>query len=283
MTIFFEDMKLKDHLAAHALSRGGLGGAEAGSAAALKDCLTETAWPVRPEGGAKSLQDILRRVCEKAGVQFFDGPAKPAPVKNGRLRTLSVNGHDKLKTRYVFFATPAAAERAGAAAATAGGLISGGRMATAVMRFKLSDSIEPPSGDMKSVFQIVDEGDDMRRARDAAVRGRLPDKLPVEFEFNEKGDIVARTSYCPAAFCEEGEWRPWTSQDRQVVATRIKERLTSRMPQLAEIIRSTRIEVTGPPEDAVFSYADDIIVQPLRHDAIGAAVRLIDRVINGAN
>lgn len=282
---FFENAQLKDHLAAHALSRGGLSGVEAGSAASLTDSLNETAWPVRPEGGAKALQEVLRTICEKAGVQFFDGPLKPGPVRkegrNGRLRTLSVNGHDKLKTRYVFFATPAAAEQAGAASAALGGAIGGGRMATAVMRFKLADATDPPSGDTNAIFQIVDEGDDMRRARNAAVRGRLPEKLPVEFEFTSNGDIVARTSYCPAAFCEEGEWRAWTSQDRQVVSARIKERLVSRMPNLAEAIRSTRIEVTGPPEQAFFSYADDIIVQPSRHDAIGAAVRLIDRVVNG--
>ena len=191
-----------------------------------------------------------------------------------------MNGHDKLKTRYVFFASPAAAERAGAAAAALGGAMGAGRTATAVMRFKLADGAAAPAGDARAVFQIIDESDDMRRARDAAISGRLPDTLPVEFEFNEKGDIVARTAYCPAAFCEEGEWRPWTSQDRQAVAARIKERLTSRMPELAEAIRSTRIEVTGPPEGTVFSHADDIIIQPARHDAIGAAVRLIDRVMN---
>lgn len=285
LTDFFDHARLKDHLAAHALSRGGLGGVEAGSAAALGDCLGETAWPVRPDGGAKALNAILRKVCEAAGVRFFEGPAAPAPQrKEGRgvkLRTLSVNGHDKLKTRYVFFASPAAAERAGAAAAALGGAMGAGRTATAVMRFKLADGAAAPAGDARAVFQIIDESDDMRRARDAAISGRLPDTLPVEFEFNEKGDIVARTAYCPAAFCEEGEWRPWTSQDRQAVAARIRERLTSRMPELAEAIRSTRIEVTGPPEEAVFSHADDIIIQPARHDAIGAAVRLIDRVMNG--
>lgn len=283
---FFKDARLKDHVAAHALSRGGLSGVEAGSAATLGDCLNETAWPVRPGGGAKALGVILREACEKAGVQFFDGPVEPAPQRKeggrgAKYRTLSVNGHDRLKTRYVFFASPAAAERAGAASAALGGAVGSGRTATAVMRFKLADGAEPPAGDAQAIFQIVDESDDMRRARDAAVSGRLPDKLPVEFEFNEKGDIVARTAYCPAAFCEEGEQRPWTSQDRQAVAARIRERLTSRMPGLAEAIRSTRIEVTGPPEQTVFAYADDIIIQPARHDAIGAAVRLIDRVMNG--
>jgi len=287
---YFADRRMRDHLAAHALSRGGHGGVEAGSAAALGDCLGETAWPVRPEGGAKALHAILREACEKAGVQFFDGPAAPAPLarkeprkegRNGRLRTLAVNGHDKVRTRYVFFASPAAAERAGAAAAALGGSMGAGRTASATMRFKLADAASPPAGDATAMFQIVDDGDDLVRARDAAVSGRLPETLPVEFEFNDKGDIIARTSYCPAAFCEEGEWRPWTSQDRQALAARIKERLVSRMPGLAEAVRSTRIEVTGPPEQPVFSYADDIIIQPARHDAIGAAVRLIDQVMNG--
>lgn len=282
---YFDNARLKDHLAAHALSRGGLSGAETGSAPSLTDSFSETAWPVRPEGGAKALQEVLKTICEKAGVHFFDGPPKPEPLRkegrNGRLRTISVNGHEKIRTRYVFFATPAAAEQAGAASAATGGVVGGGRMATAMMRFKLADSIDPPSGDRSALFQIVDESDDMRKARDAAVCGRLPEKLPVEFEFASNGDIIARASYCPAAFCEEGEWRAWTSQDRQAVSARIKERLVSRMPGLAEVIRSTRIEVTGPPEQNFFSYADDIIVQPLRHDAIGAAVRLIDRVVNG--
>lgn len=288
---FFDDPRLREHVAAHALSRGGFGGAEAGSAAALGDCHGETAWPVRPEGGAKALHAILREACEKAGVQFFEGPVEPAAAparketrkerRNGRVRTLSVNGHDRVKTRYIFFASPAAAERAGAGAAALGGAMGGGRTATAVMRFKLAEDVAPPAGDARALFQIIDAGEDMRAARDAAVCGRLPQTLPVEFEFSDKGDIVARTAYCPAAFCEEGEWRPWTSQDRQALAARIKERLVSRMPALAEAVRSTRIEVTGPPERAVFSYADDIIIQPARHDAIGAAVRLIDQVMNG--
>ena len=277
----FADERLKNHVAAHALAPSGLGGAEAGSAYALLDWSGEEAWRVRPKGGAKALHAVLEKACEKAGVDFYDGPARPVASRSARYKALSVNGHDKLRTRYIFFATPLAAEQAGVAEASAA--FAGGHSASVVMRFKLAERIAPPSGDERALFQIVDSAVDLRRARDAAICGKLPEKLPVEFEFTDKGDILARTAYCPAAFCEEGEWRGWTSQDRQAVAARIKERLVSRMPALAETVRSTRIDVAGPAEETLFAPSDRIIVQPGRHNAIAAAVSLIDKVMNGAD
>ena len=277
----FTDERLKNHVCAHALAPSGLGGAEAGSAYALLDWSGEEAWRVRPEGGAKALHAVLEKACKKAGVDFYDGPAKPIPSRSARYKALTVNGHDKLRTRYIFFATPLAAEQAGAADANA--VFAGGRSVNVVMRFKLTERIVPPSGDVRALFQIIDSASDLRRARDAAVCGKLPERLPIEFEFTDKGDILARTAYCPAAFCEEGEWRGWTSQDRQAVAARIKERLVSRMPALAEAVRSTRIDVAGPSEEVLFTPSDRIIVQPGRHNAIAAAVNLIDKVMNGAD
>jgi hypothetical protein len=140
--------------------------------------------------------------------------------------------------------------------------------------------MDPPGGDAKALFQVIDAGADLQEARDAAVAGRLFDRLPVEFEFTPAGEIVARSSYLPAAFYEDGEWRGWTGQDRQAVATIVRERLASRMPGLAARIRRTEADVAAPSSAASpFAGCERVTVQPRRHDAVSAAVKLIDQVM----
>ena len=106
--------------------------------------------------------------------------------------------------------------------------------------------------------------------------------MPVEFEFAPNGELIARSSYLPAAFYEDGEWRGWTGQDRQAAAAIMRERLASRMPGFANYIRRSEAEVSAPPAGpSPFAGCDRVVIQPRRHDAIGAAVKLIDRVMAG--
>ena len=281
---YFDDSRLKTHLAAHALAAGGRGNRENGSATALAELLDEDGWRVRTPKDSQSLRAILQKVCQDCGVKTYSGKVTEVTPASGKLTNIAVGTEDKLKTRHIFFATPDAAIAAGAMQSSeSSGLrsgLGGTGHASFTVRFKLSEHMDPPGGDIGAVYQIVDAGEDLQFARDAAVQGKMFDRLPVEFEFAPTGEIIARSSYLPAAFCEEGEWRGWTGQDRQAAATIIKERLTSRMPGLGARIRRTETEV-ATPYSGVSPFIDctHVVIQHSRHNAISAAVKRIDEVM----
>ncbi len=279
---YFTDAGLKTHVAAHALSPAGAGPREAGTSAALLEFLEADAWRVRTPKDSPSLRAVLERVCQDAGVVFIAEKIVAATSSSAKQVTISFANEDKIKVKTVFFATPDMAAVMGArGGACMNGLGYKGH-AVFTMRFRLADEVAPPAGDVKALFQIVDHADDLQNARDAAVEGRLYERLPVEFEFAPNGELIARSSYLPAAFYEDGDWRGWTGQDRQAVAGLIRERLTSRMPGLASQIRRSETEVAAPPSGpSPFAGCDRVIVQSRRHDAISAAVTLIDRVMAG--
>ncbi len=274
---YFSDSRIKTHLAAHALGGGGRGDQEAGSAEILTEFLDVDAWRVRTPKDGPALRVVLEQACQDAGVAITSD--KPVEVTQaGKAVNISFGGEDKIKVKYVFFATPLAARMAGARdGRSALGLAP---HAEFTMRFRLADSAETPCGDSSAIFQILDERADIQAARDAAVQGKLYDKLPVEFEYAPNGELIARTSFLPAAFFEAGEWRGWTGQDRQAVAAIIKERLSSRIPDFASHIRRSETELSAPPSgDTLFSAIDRVVVQPHRHNAMSAAVKLIDEVM----
>ncbi|PQA87262.1 hypothetical protein [Hyphococcus luteus] len=278
---YFTDPRLKAHVAAHALSLAGSGPREAGSASALAEYIEADAWRVRTPKEGPSLRAVLERVCQDAGVEFTAEKITGVEPASGKQLTVTFANDARIKVKHVFFATPDAA----AAAGTGGGAMNGlgyARHALFSMRFRLADGIEPPGGDVKALYEIIDSAEDLQKARDAAVEGRLYEQLPVEFEFAPNGELIARSSYMPAAFYEDGEWRGWTGQDRQAAAALIRERLSSRMPGFASHIRRFEAEVAAPPAGpSPFAGCDRVIVQSRRHDAIGAAVKLIDRVMTG--
>jgi len=154
---------------------------------------------------------------------------------------------------------------------------------TASMRFKLKKPMKPPAADEKAVFFIVDDVDELQAARDSVVDGQLPDTLPVEFEFADNGDLIARTKYCPKAFRDENEWRDWTGQDRQALAARITQRLASRVKNFSGAVKKSSIDIIGDDAPmgavAMATSRDLLIIQPSHHNAIGAAVRLLDKVL----
>jgi phytoene dehydrogenase-like protein len=279
---YFENDRLKAHVSAHALAKAGFGDREAGSATALAESFSEDAWRVRTPKDSVALREVLEKVCQDAGVEMLAGKVTEISAPSGKFIVVSIGADDKIRTRRIFFATPEAALAAGALNCAGLGGASLGRAgcATFTIRFKLSEPMDPPGGDAKALFQVIDAGADLQEARDAAVAGRLFDRLPVEFEFTPAGEIVARSSYLPAAFYEDGEWRGWTGQDRQAVATIVRERLASRMPGLAARIRRTEADVAAPSSAASpFAGCERVTVQPRRHDAVSAAVKLIDQVM----
>lgn len=277
---YFTDERLKAHVAAHALGPSGASDRQAGSAAALAEFFDEDAWRAHTPKDATNLMTVLEIACQDAGVKSYAGKITEVENEGAKHVAVSIGAEDAVKTRYVFFATPEAASAAGALQGDAVPGLNGPAHANFTVRFKLSDRIEPPAGDHKAIFQIIDDPDDIRDARDAAVRGKLHERAPVEFEYTPNGEIVARTSYFPAGFFEDGAWRGWTGQDRQAAAAIIKNRIASRMPDFASQIRRAETELLTPnTRESFFTGCDRVIVQWRRHNAISAAVKLIDEVM----
>lgn len=277
---YFSDDALKTHLAAHALSSSGFGPKERGSAAALVNFLDEASWRVRPDKNAPSIRSILEKICQQEGVTFLSGRVTEITPASGKYLALSVGTDERFKAKYIFFATPDTARQFGAHEHLTAPTIDAAGHATFSVKFKLAEMVDLPVGDNADIFQIIDDPSELQAARDKAVAGRFPEKLPVEFEFTRHGEIVARSSYLPGAFFDDGEWRGWTGQDRQAAAALIKERLTSRIPGLSSQIRRTETDVITPfLGQSPFSGSDRIIIQSCQHNTISAAVNLIDEVI----
>jgi phytoene dehydrogenase-like protein len=266
---------LSAHVSAHALSLSGQGGEEAGSAMALPEFFDEHSWRVRSAPGSRSLNGALRRVCEVQGVETAPTPVRDASADGARFNSLNFGDETKRKARRILFATPDAAETAGYKTP---GVYNGGR---AVLRLVLRREVEPPAGDGNAIFQIVDKSSDLESARNAALDGRLSDRPPVAFEFTDKGDIIAHTSYIPKRLRDDEGWRNWTGQDRQALTKIMIDQLASRIDGLRDRIRKKELVViAGTKDDArPFARAQHVFVQPKRHNAIAAAVTLVDKVL----
>ncbi|GEM_PF-1400954 len=279
---YLADEGLKAHVAAHALSPAGVGASEAGGGASLPELFSEDAWRVRAGKDSPQLIKTLQTICKDSGVDCREDDIADIAGESGRMQTVTLAGGDKLKARYILFASPEAAAVNGYYG-DAAPLAARGR-ATAQLRIKLKKPFAPPVADEKAVFQIIDDLADLQAASDAVADGALPDKPPVAFEFAENGDIIARTSYCPKAFREDDEWRGWTGQDRQAVTKRIMDRLSDRIDGLSVNVRKTDFKLYGadaPEHDRFVNGGENIFILPNRHNAIAEAVKLVDKVLSG--
>ncbi|WDI32135.1 hypothetical protein PUV54_02880 [Hyphococcus flavus] len=276
---YLSSQTLKTHISAHALAAAGSSDLETGSASAVSEFFDEHSWRLRTPKDAASLRAVLEKVCQDAGVDIHSGKITEIASEGENYVLVMLGAEEELKTRTIFFSTPDAAWQAGAHGSVLNST-SGGAHASVTVRFKLSDRIPPAAADDKAIFQIVDDIDDVRDARAAAVKGKLFDKTPVEFEYTANGEIIARTNYFPAAFYEDGAWRGWTGQDRQAAAAIVKSRLISRMPDLASQIRRAEAEVITPTtKPGLFDDCDKVVIQMRRHNSIAAAVKLIDEIM----
>ena len=235
---------------------------------------------MRAHGGNKPLFAALEKVCNESGVDTIEGALISVTADGHKHKSVIITGDQKVKTRWVFFATPDAAARAGINWSPSP--VAPGNMVTAMMRFKLKKPMTPPTADENAVFFILDDIDELQAARDSAVDGKLPETLPVEFEFAANGDVVARTRYCPKAFREDNEWREWTGQDRQVLAAQITQRLASRLKNFSNSIKKSSIDMIGAETssgEVIDSPAELFVIQPNHQNTIGAAVQLLDKVL----
>lgn len=274
---YFADAGLKAHLAAHALGTTGLGGREYGAAAVLPDAIEAGAWRMRTEEGETSLVSALEKACEQYGVEMYEGDLLSISAEGGKYKTVEFTSDKSAKARCVFFATPDAVAKAGVDVAASP--IAAGESVTASMRFRLRKSLTPPAGDADAIFFIIDDIDELQTARDSATDGRLPEALPIEFEFAHNGDLIARTVYCPKSFREDDTWREWTGQDKQAVAARMTQRLASRLNGFSEAVKKSKLELVGAEKNGAIAPRDLIVIQPHHHNAIGEAVNLIDKVL----
>jgi len=274
---YFADTKLKTHLAAHALGTTGLGGREYGAASVLPDALQTDAWRMRTEKGEASLMSALEKACEQYGVEVYEGDLISISAESGKYKSVEFTNDKSAKARCVFFATPDAVAKAGADIAASP--LAPGESVTASMRFKLRKSLTPPAGDADAIFFIIDDVDELQTARDCASDGRLPEALPIEFEFARNGDLIARTVYCPKSFREDDTWREWTGQDKQAVAARMTQRLASRISGFSEAIKKSKLDLVGAEKNGAIAPRDLVVIQPHHHNAIGEAVNLIDKVL----
>ncbi|GJL95435.1 MAG: hypothetical protein DHS20C05_18400 [Hyphococcus sp.] len=277
---FLEDDALKAHLVAHALAPSGLGGGEAGTVAGLSEFMSEEAWRVRVENGAKAVFQALEDVCKNSGVTIFDSAFKGVTNGSGKSQLIQLADGETIKTKAILFASPDAALAAGFRAPLSPMAGHGG--AQAQLRIQLKSPMEPPEGNRHAIFQILDKASDLQAASNAAVSGRLPESLPIEFEFADNGDLLARTSYCPRAFKEEDGWREWTGQDRQAVTRLMTNQLSSRLGGLSDNIKKTSVKIMGPlslDTPVNTDRAENIYIQPSAHNAVASAVRLVDKVL----
>jgi len=277
---YFNDEELKAHVAAHALAPSGLGGGEAGGAAALTQLFDENAWRVRPAAESAALRQALEGVCADSGVSMHEGVAVEFASDNAKRLNVTFGDGTQIKTRHVIFTSPETAAINGYHDPLSP-LSRRGRV-SARMRVKLKKPIAPPAGEENAFYLIVDDANDLQRASDAVSDGRLPDRPPVAFEIAGNGDLIVSTAYCPKAFRDEEGLREWTGQDRQAVMKRMLERLESRISGLAGNIRNSEVEIIGaeaPPVPSRLEHDESIFILPNRHNAVAEAVKLVDKVL----
>jgi len=283
---YFDDDGVKTHIAALAMNKAGLGGGEPGSAMSLSGMFEPSSWPVRAQGDETSLRVVLEKACVGAGVTMFAGAIVSIRAAGAKYRAVELSNGEKIKTRFVFCPSPGAALAAGVTALHAPSPIKAAGAASAAIRIKLSKKVTLPAGDDGAIFQVVDSLDEMQTARDAVVEGRLPDRLPFTFELIGEREILVHTAYCPDSFFEEGEPREWTGQDRQALGRRVVERLCEHIDGFLEAVTRTDIFIEGAraidEPEGVTTDDEQVVVQPASMNSIAAAVKLADRLLDGA-
>lgn len=278
-----DDDDLRTHVAAAALSVSGLGGREQGSAAALAGVFSESAWPAHRVNGAVSLERILERVCADAKVVINQGQVARVSGLGEKYRLVHFSGGDTVETRFLLFPSPRAAQQA-RARPQYGGADTALRAARATLRLKLSDEAPPPIDMPHTVYQIAEDLDGIQEAREAVCEGRLPAAPPLQFSYASPFEIIIETSYCPDRLVDDGEVREWTGQDKQALTAQLIDRLADRIDNLSGRVVQSKLEIEGAwsAEDDRMVFDDpNVFFQTASRDAVRAAVRLTDRILDG--
>lgn len=281
---YFEDDKLKTHVASAALAPFGLGGDEPGSVGALAALFEQDAWPVRAVKGGPALAAALERACVDARVEFLKGTIKSIDARDPKLRTVDLGAEGMVRTRYIICASSRAGRVCGVRALQPLAPMDRRGAAEAHVRLKLSRPVEAPGGDNNAVFYVAGSMRELAAARAEALEGRIPSAPPLVFELTAGGDIFVRAPYCPERLIEEGEEREWSEQDRQALSMRVIKRLAPYLDGLEQYVRKAQAKVFAPPGDDETPRTDPldarVVAPPPSGNAIGAAVRLADRLLS---
>lgn len=264
---YFEDEKLKTHLASVALTPFSLGGDEPGSAAFLAAAGAREAWPTRRARGESTLRAALARAAENAGVEQISATVAAITPPGDKVREISLENGDVLRARAVLASSPDADP--GPAEAVA--------LQRARVRLRLAEAAAPQAGDPQSLFYVASAPRAFADGRDAALSGKIPTGGPLTFELRD-ADIYVTAPYCPARLTLDDEPpRDWTEQDRQAFGRQVLGELA---PYFASDIRAVRrIDVALSPVRR--RSLRNVPAPSPRHDAIGSSVRLAMELING--
>lgn len=281
---YFEDNGLKTHVASAALAPFGLGGGEAGSAAALAALFEDGAWPTRVAKGGLALAVALERACVDARVEFLKGEIRNIDASDAKLRVVDLGSGGVARARFVLCASPRAGRVCGVRALQSLSPLDRRGAAEAHVRLKLAQPLEAPKGEKDAIFYVAGSMTTLAAAREEALEGRIPTAPPLVFELADGGDIHIRAPYCPERLIDEGDAREWSEQDRQALSMRIIKRLTPYLDGLERVVKKAQVNVFAPPdaEDAprVDPLDAHIVAPPPSGNVIGAAVRLADVLLN---
>ena len=276
---YFDNAEFITHLGANILCPAGLGGREPASALLLPEFANPDSQLVRSGKDSASLARILKKICDEYGVRTFSKKLNGFAPAGRKHCLVSFKGGDEVRTARLFFADP---DRPSSLGINLGTMpLARKNVAQARVVLRMREKVEAPAGEDNALFHIIDEFCDMENARASVDDGRFPDPLPVAFEFTNDGDIVASVSYCPTYFREAGEKRDWTGQDRQVLIQLITERIAQRVEGVTGNVKKTEMQITGlTPVNVAPEVCDAewLIVQPSRHNVIGAAAELTERL-----
>lgn len=277
---FFASDELKTHLASVALAPFGLGGDEPGSGLALAALSEPAAWRMRGGAKGRSLLEALEEAAKAAGVEIIEQRLRSVAAADNRARAVTLENGDVIRARHVMAASIDAAARADLDLAPAFSPLArrDGAVADIRLRFqKAPPALEAGKG---AVYYLADSLGAIADARDAALEGRLIERMPISFEFN-KDEIVVHAPYCPAFLKTENEIREWSEQDRQALGMQIVARLEPFLNGATKSVKRIDIRVTPAaplPGDAP---ARAILAPPPGHDPIGAAARLALELVSG--
>lgn len=278
----FDSEELKTHLSSAALMPLGLAGDEPGSGLALAAASDPAAWRVTAGDKGPSLVKVLEDACAAASVAVFESPVRDIQVADEKTRIVELENGETLKTPMVMAGRAACETAARLGAAPAFSPLARREGATAEVRVKLARPATPPGEEAEAVFFAAGSREALKRARDAALEGRIPDDPPIFFRF-VKDEIVVTAPYCPAVLYTEDERRDWSEQDRQALGRRIVERLGAVLNGAVKNVRRIEVKVAArePGAGMIGAGPARLIAPPATHDEIGAAARLAMELVRG--
>ncbi len=273
---YFDDEDLKTHLVSALVSRFGLAGDEAGSAQAL----ASLSGAGRRRTLRRALDDALKSAALAAGVDIRDERLQAVRRADGKSWTITMADGRDLRARDVMASSAVIGEAAGLRITSAGSPLLRRAGAEATIRIRYDRRPKLSGRDAAARYFTATSREQIRRARNAMTEGRIAEDAPLTFEFCGK-DVIARAPYCPARLRENGHFREWTGQDRQILArhaTKEIERL------FGDVGTPREIEATIGPDAAAGlrrrSFDAPAIHAPApSHDDIGAAAALAMEIV----